>query len=394
MRAFVVACSLALATPIGVVRAGPVFAGRRNVVHRGVDPSAPAATSGVDGSRGGRSPYRAPERAPERAGTIALGSTLASPMATRDGTLYVPTDAGLVVIGSDGRERFRLPGEPVLETPTLLASGDVAFATSLSTLVIVSPEGAVRRRATLSSPVVHSIVALPDGALCYATRDLVFRCDELDGSPRFANRLFALPSTDPALAGDGSLLLAVGDELLALDALGTERWRAPLGASVAVGPVVAPGGKAFVLTYAGELVTVALADGRTRRRLLPVRPGGSGGLFVGPDGSLVVAVPGAALIAFDAAGEERFRTDRRGSFGAAGLVDGDGVFLGLNQEGVLHALGPDGRERWRIELGERTDAPPILLPDGTLVVPFRSGSLASWRPPCASTSSTSNCPRN
>lgn len=394
MRTFVLVAWLALVVPIGFVHAGPAVAGRRNVVHHAIDPEAPSATAGVDGSRGGRSPHRAPQGPPERVRSIALGSPLAPPMATRDGTLYVPTEAGLVVLGSDGRERFRLPGEPVLETPTLLADGDVAFATTLSTLVVVSPEGAVRRRTTLTAPVVHSLLGLSDGALCYATRDLVFRCDEPDGSPRFVNRLVAVPATDPALAGNGTILLAVGDELLALDVLGTERFRARLGASVALGPVVAQGGRAFVLTFAGELVAVDLADGRTRRRLLPVRPGGAGGLFVGPDGGLVVAVPGAALLALDAGGEERFRTDRRGTFGPAGLVDADGVFLGVNQDGVLHALLPDGRERWRIELGERTDAAPLLLPDGTLVLAFRSGSLAFWRPPCASTSSTSNCPRN
>lgn len=121
-----------------------------------------------------------------------------------------------------------------------------------------------------------------------------------------------------------------GGELYALDDDGRVRWRRQLSAGIATAPTV-----------------VTSAD----RRL------GTG---------IVVGCRDGRVYCFDTAGRREWRADA-GPFAEGGLaVAHDGVFV--RSTSTLYAFDAnDGDERWRVDLGDRTRNPPIVVGDTVYV---------------------------
>lgn len=230
----------------------------------------------------------------------------------------------------------------------------------------------------------------------------------------------------PAVADDGTLYLA-SDALLAVNLRGETQWRRPLDAHAFGAPAVA--GDAVVCTdLQGGITWVARSDGAMRRRV----EGGApifGGALVLDDTTVVVAAGDGHLRAYGPDGALRWdhltdgaahgfgarttpalRRDGVIVFGAedggiygvraadgsrvfklatgypvrsSALIDRDEVAYVGGEDDFVHAVNPDGSERWRVSLGSDVDSSPALLEDGLLVVGCDDGGLYALGEPSA-----------
>ncbi|QLG27229.1 PQQ-binding-like beta-propeller repeat protein [Halorarum halophilum] len=220
----------------------------------------------------------------------------------------------------------------------------------------------------------HDVLA--DGAIVGSlTGDAptLLTIDPADGSRRWA---YALPEPSPqghvtdAVAVEAGVVATRFDgRLSAVDADGTDRWRAsndwdghgPGRPTLAAGPGVVVAANAAV---AG--VDAATGERRWRHVLPDYAAGvaivdGVAHVAVGSDDMKVDSwdAPGGVL-AFDLAdGTERWRTRLSGRAGPP-TVDGDTVWVGTG-DGRLVALDVDsGERRWRRSVGERVETAPLV----------------------------------
>ncbi len=134
-------------------------------------------------------------------------------------------------------------------------------------------------------------------------------------------------------------------------------------------------------TEAGEVFAM-LADG-TLCRLAPsgirsmvrtsVAPVLSSALCVAPDGTVRFGTREHGWVAVAPHG-----TVRPGLVVHRGVVDPQGVTLGVDVSGNLVACEPDGAVRWQVSGVGRTDAAPVLGHDGTIYVATFGGGLAAF----------------
>ncbi|MBK6460973.1 MAG: PQQ-like beta-propeller repeat protein [Myxococcales bacterium] len=92
--------------------------------------------------------------------------------------------------------------------------------------------------------------------------------------------------------------------------------------------------------------------------------------------TLYVATLAGALVALDRAGRERFRVDLGERSYTAPAVAGDGTVYVGSDAGKLFAVSPAGQVSFRVELGGEVDVAPLLLPSGEVFVV--AGRTLAW----------------
>lgn len=213
-----------------------------------------------------------------------------------------------------------------------------------------------------------------------------------DGAIRWTTGTVGEP-TEPVVDGDAVLLVGdtgtATDVVYALDsASGESRWTRDLPS---VGSLPTVGGGRLYLNHAGTLRALDVATGddawttsleagsgfSTNPRFVPPRAAGtpSGGLLVvgvvrHDTAERRVENPFDRVYAYDAAsGAERWFVDLPSM--PEGLAVTDELVLAGTGRGTVHAVGTDGTERWRTDLG-------IEPCYGCLVAPPMVGSEAAF----------------
>jgi hypothetical protein len=174
---------------------------------------------------------------------------------------------------------------------------------------------------------------------------------------------------DAARTGRTRTLLPTGDL--------RSSWRTPVGAQVAVTPLVDGHGTIYVVGTRGEVITLA-ANGSERWRV------STGAMQPGPpallsDDTLVFAdAAGEALALRDAAVRWRVRFGRPdGTHPAPLALDDGGAVVATTRD--LALLDADGHERARTTLPEPTKL-PLVAALGKVVVVTTSGVVWTWAP--------------
>jgi outer membrane protein assembly factor BamB len=184
------------------------------------------------------------------------------------------------------------------------------------------------------------------------------------------------PHAGLAIADDGTIYVAAGDTLDAVDPGGQRRWSVHTGGTARSTPAVAVDGTIYVATEQSEASLLAIDPyGRVRWVVA-----GLGRILsspvVGRDGSIYVASQDSTLYAIDGAGRRRWSFKARGAFQLSSpALAKDGTIVVGAQDGRLYAITPDGRERWTF----RSDGPiwssPAIAVDGTIYFGSHDGYL-------------------
>ncbi len=328
---------------------------------------------------------------------------------------------------SDGTLRWAFTGLPaatagsIVAASTVAPDGTVYFALELGTatsavkrgrLVALTPAGAQKWVFETPDWIDSAPVIGTDGTIYFGCWDSRLYALRPDGTLRWSYRAGGFISASPALGAGGEVYFGTGNgNLYALDANGTLQWIFPtlywIDATPAVGTdgtiyvgsldnslyAVSPAGTLRWSYTAGNDITGAPALGAdgtiylTSRdqKLHAVAPDGRAKwTYATPDslesapvlaenGAVIFTTSGGRVHAVRPDGTELWRFPAAGSPGlsplyAAPAVRSDGSVVFGSSDNAVICLRPDGTQLWRTALGDWTDAPICVAPDGMIYV--------------------------
>jgi outer membrane protein assembly factor BamB len=188
--------------------------------------------------------------------------------------------------------------------------------------------------------------------------------------------LGASPDAGVAVAADGTIYVAAGSTLRALDPGGQLRWSAHTGGIARSTPAIAPDGTIYLATDDRDASLLAFDPaGRTRWS-----KGALGRILSSPavarDGTVYVASGDSTLYAIDEMGQRRWAFKARGAFhfSSPALAADETIIVGA-EDGRLYAVTPDGRERWTYPAAGRIWSSPAIAIDGTIYFGSHDGHI-------------------
>ncbi|HEY9844394.1 MAG TPA: PQQ-binding-like beta-propeller repeat protein, partial [Candidatus Obscuribacterales bacterium] len=107
------------------------------------------------------------------------------------------------------------------------------------------------------------------------------------------------------------------------------------------------------------------------------RAGGAvwGDPVIGSDGTVFIGTENGEFFAVKA-GVKRWSFKTANPIDGSALAGADGMVYFSGYDGVFHALGPDGQQRWFYQMGGQSASSPALGEAGTLYVGGKSGLYA------------------
>lgn len=336
-----------------------------------------------------RRTHRAAARGP-RVAKVGWRAKVDGPVAAQvtasldEATLYVATLGGdLVALArADGGRRWTIKlGDRAYASPLVADDGTIWAGTDAKKVFAVSPKGDVVHRIDVDGEADTSPALANDGTIVLAAGTQVLSIRRRgDLAWRFATK--GKVFTAPAVTPSGLVIVGSQDDgVYAIGEGGRLAWRVDLGADVDGAPAIGDDGAIYVGTDAAEVVKLDPAG-----KIVWRAPAGGfvrGGLSIGRNGDVLAGTYGPVprVLRIDPEGRPRGAFAIRGTgakeFGIHGgpLEDEEGALYFGTQDDAAYALDPDGSVRWRFETGADVDAPLTLLSDGSLVVPSEDGSV-------------------
>jgi outer membrane protein assembly factor BamB len=338
--------------------------------------------------RTGRVAAHAPLVAPAVLWKHDIGGAIEAQVATSadEGTLYVASLSGALVAlaRDDGAERWRLAlGDRAYATPCVADDGTVYAGSDAKKLYAVSPDGRVKWTFDTDGDADTGPAIASDGTVVLAAGRMVYGVRPGGVLAwRFAAKRKVF--TAPALGPTGRVFVGSQDHhAYALDAGGRLAWSVDLGADVDGSPAVGDDGGVYFGTDGDEVVRLGADDGRVVWR---ARVGGyvRGALSVARDGDVLAGVYGPAprqlrLRASDGSVVGALPIQGTGAreYGVHGgaIEDEAGTLLFGAQDDHVYAVDAVGTLLWTFATGGDVDAPLTLLTDGSLAVGSDDGSV-------------------
>ena len=329
---------------------------------------------------------------PKASGEVLIGAGVAI---GADGTIYVgwndyPAETShWYALSPQGGILWTVdvPGRTLWGMPAIGADGTLYFGSSIGstgsvagTLVAVDPGGSIRwildgLDRTSSSPAIG-----PDGTIYVAGGRHVHAIDprgEIRWTYEISPGIFL---SSPAVASDGTIYVGGDDHALhAIDRDGSPRWTFKTGNLIRAPASIGADGTIYVPSQDGRLYAVD-PDGSGRWSVVVRRPpeGYEGSRVsvqsppsIGPDGAIYVLGRGLSAINPDGSIRWHFHTSTSG-FRTTPILGGDGnVYVGTGR-GVT-ALDAQGRLLWEYQPGGdvvsdvRVRTSPAIGVDGTII---------------------------
>lgn len=176
----------------------------------------------------------------------------------------------------------------------------------------------------------------------------------------------------PVVGPDGTLYVCIGNysdasgSLVALNADGSEKWRAAVGL-IGSAPIVGPDGTIYAAVRGGTLYAINPKDGSTKW-FAKNAVDSPAALAAGADGTIYAASAASDLLfAFKPNGSRKWTFKAAGKIVTAPVVGGDGTIYAGVSDNSLVAVRPGGSLLWTVALGAAPTA-PALGEDGTIDV--------------------------
>ncbi len=284
----------------------------------------------------------------------AGGKIWTSPSISRDGTIYVGSDADrLVAIEPSGEESW------VFETTVPAKKGD-------------KPEAG--RYDVDTSPALMS-----DGSIVFGCHNNLFALRPLAGGLRWVfeaglGRVKIFSS--PAIGRDGSIYFGTqGNYFFALSQSAKVLWSMKTGKDNDSTPAIGDDGTVYFGSDDGKLR--AVAPGGALRWETDVGAPIRAPISVGHDGTVFASTFGNKpfIAAYEASGgKEKWRFHTLPGEGAffgiqsGALVDAQGYVYFGGRDRFVYCLSPEGKLVWKHETGDHVDSGPVIGRDGTIYV--------------------------
>ena len=276
-----------------------------------------------------------------------------------------------------------VPGRTTWGMPAIGADGTLYFGSSIGTagsLVAVDPGGSIRWILDNLDAISSSPALGPDGTIHVAGGRHVHAVDsqgEIRWTYETPVRNFFISS--PAVTSDGTIYVGGDDHSLhAINRDGSPRWTFKTGDLIRAPPSVGVDGTIYVASYDGRLYAVG-PDGSERWSVVVMRPpeGFEGSRAsvdsppsIGPDGAIYVL--GRGLLAINPDGSIRWHFDSNTSgYRTTPILGADGSIY-LASGPTVTALDAQGRLLWDFEPGnvpwdDHFFASPAIGVDGTII---------------------------
>lgn len=278
-----------------------------------------------------------------------------------DGTIYSGSVHGVFyAFRPEGsiKWKVRLGRSQITAGPAIGRDGTIYVVPENGDLHAFMPDGTLKWVFDLegyggpsSSPAVGG-----DGTV-YTGADKLYAVNA-DGMPAWNYDTGTYIAGPAAIGRDGTIYFPSGNQLYALDAHGTLKWRsaAHLGSSLGSAPALGRDGTIYVNTNDGVLHAFR-PDGRLAWTYktegivmdVPASPtlGADGSVYFGGGGEYKKS--GGYFYALTPQGTLEWKF-LAGCDQTAAAVGGDGtIYFGSNGCGALHALRPDGTQKWVLE---------------------------------------------
>jgi len=364
---------------VDVASARPVRVGRYTEIPYGV-PDEPWVTGSGGPRRASRSRYRAPIEEPTKRWRRELRSSRPSPpLVLGAGELYVASSTGVTALGSDGAIRWSVRLGFVAATPSLSPTRDLVVGTNAGALVTLGTDGRVRGRTIVGGAVRSSPLVLDDGSVVITAFDQATHRFDAEGRRVFRVSMNAQTNEPPAWTSAGTLLVPAADWLHVMSPRGDRLASHTVGATIIAGPAIADDGTIWALAQDASLHQLSPRGGRLSRTELEISVSSDTGIAVGVDGAVRVPGRDGGVVCVGPTGTERWRVTGEGGFPGALTLDAADMTLAVNDQGRLIAIDAEGEIAWRVALGGRTNAAPVVGPDGTIYVVTTRGEVQAWR---------------
>ncbi len=288
-------------------------------------------------------------------------------------------------------------------------------------------DGVVRWRTTTRGPIETSPIVDRHGTIYVGSTDRTLYAVHPDGSASWSFAAHAAITGSPVVARHGSIYFAAtelesaptraaGAAVYALNSDGTSRWTYAMPDDALMAPLsLSPDG---VLYVPGDSTLYALGEDGTlawKSATLNGQGPGRSCVAIGPDGTRYIAAFDETVRAFDVAGNQRWAYRTSDGFygspavgddgtiyvggvgilairadgtlawraGANGIstsiaIASDGTIIAGDASGVLHAIEPNGAEKWARRLSAANQpvlGSPVIAGDGTIYVGCFDGNL-------------------
>lgn len=350
-----------------------------------LQPNAPWPSLGRDYRNSRRTTLGAPTNGSLRWTYNAGSRTFASPAIAADGTIYVPTAAGVDAVNPNGTRRWRWSagiGVPFC-TPAIGADGTIYVIGNPNDaqLIALNPNGTVRWSLYLGGTEVRSSPAIgPDGRI-YVTNGQTpggyLYCINPDGTVAWRLYLDWEANSTPCFGEDGTIYVGSANYLNAVRPNGTLLWRFPVYYPI-WGTVARSRNQIFFgswdwtfrsLNLSGQLMWIVLTSDT-----FECGPAldSDAAFFASRDGDLRKYTLSGVLL-------WRVGLSTRASAPAIG-ADGT-VYVVGNIGRTLYAISPtNGLIRWRASVSTAAYSAPAIGADGTVYLLNHSGLLYAFGP--------------